>query len=198
MESPEALEAFLLWLGNNTASGARKYEEVRQRLILLFRCRGSQTPEELADETIDRTARIVTRPDFQFSGDSMAYFRGVARNVFLESLRHQRRLILEPISEMNFEPPAPNNREEDKERMAAGLEHCLDELPEGKRSLLLRYYQSEKGTKIDNRHHLAEEQGIGLNALRIQIFRLRNAVRLCVETYLRRAEMQSPGTTFHG
>jgi len=197
MESPEALEAFLLWLGNNSTSGARRYEEVRQKLILLFRCRGSQNPEELADETIDRTARIVIRPDFQFSGDPMAYIRGVARNVFLESLRHRRRLVQEPISEMNFEPPAPDNRGEEKERMAAGLESCLNELPEGKKSLLLRYYQNEKGAKIDSRHHLAEEMGIGLNALRIQIFRLRNAVRLCVETHLRNAEMQSPGTTFN-
>jgi hypothetical protein len=64
MESPEVMQAFLLWLGEDQSSGARRYEEIRRKLILLFRWRGCYTPEELADETIDRTARAVLKPDF--------------------------------------------------------------------------------------------------------------------------------------
>ena len=87
MESPEVMQAFLQWLGPDQSSGARRYEEIRRNLILLFRWRGCYIAEELADETIDRTARAVLKPGFQYQGDQVLYFRGVARNVFLEWLR---------------------------------------------------------------------------------------------------------------
>src|SRR5580658_8598634 len=125
MDSPEAFETFLRWLGRENAVGARKYEEVRQKLILLFRCRGCSNPEELADETIDRTARVVLTPDFKYVGDPVAYFRGVARNVFFEWMRKQRGFAQEPISELQSELPSAEFRTEDKETMAATLEHCL-------------------------------------------------------------------------
>ena len=95
MESPESMRAFLIWLGGDTASGARRYEEIRQRLILLFRYRGCHVAEELADETIDRTARAVLKTDFQFEGDLLAYFRGVARNIYLEWVRKEQRTRIE-------------------------------------------------------------------------------------------------------
>src|SRR5690348_618571 len=97
MESPAALDAFLAWLGQNEATGARKYEEVRQKLIVLFRCRGCSAAEDLADETIDRTARAVAKPGFSCPGDPILFFRGVARNVYLEWLRRERRNPQEPM-----------------------------------------------------------------------------------------------------
>ena len=106
MESLEVMQSFLLWLGEDQASGALKYEEIRQKLIRLFRYRGCHIPEELADETIDRTARAVLKPDFRYQGEPIAYFRGVARNVYFEWLRNERRLPSEPISETNGELPA--------------------------------------------------------------------------------------------
>src|SRR5215469_14583737 len=106
METPEVMQAFLLWLGEDEASGARKYEEIRRKLVLLFRYRRCYVPEELADETIDRTARAVLKPDFHYQGDQTLYFRAVARNVFLEWLRKERRLRTDPISETHIELPA--------------------------------------------------------------------------------------------
>jgi RNA polymerase sigma factor (sigma-70 family) len=180
MESPEVMQAFLLWLGEDQSSGARRYEEIRRKLILLFRWRGCYTPEELADETIDRTARAVLKPDFYYQGDQVLYFRAVARNVFLEWLRKERRLPTDPISEAHIELPGrPANSESDDLRQAC-LERCLNALPPPKKTLLVRYYRSDKRAKIDGRQLLAEELGIGLNALRIQVFRLRNSLRRCV------------------
>jgi len=181
MESTEVMQTLLLWLGEDEAAGAQKYEEIRQRLILLFRYRGCHTPEELADETIDRTARIVVKPDFSYQGEPIAYFRGVARNVYLEWLRKQRRLPTEPLSETNFEVPDSGTESGMGEDMHGCLERCLNALPNAKRSLLIRYYGSEKRDKIDGRQSLAAELGIGLNALRIQAFRLRSILRSCVE-----------------
>jgi hypothetical protein len=55
--------------------------------------------------------------------------------------------------------------------------------------LLIRYYRNDKRVKIDGRQLLAEELGIGLNALRIQVFRLRNAMRRCVEKCTAKGEI---------
>ena len=180
METPEVMRAFLLWLGEDEASGARKYEEIRRKLILLFRYRGCHIPEELADETIDRTARAILDPQFHYQGERIAYFRGVARNVYFEWLRKERRIPTEPISEANPDLAAPVDRSENDDLLHACLERCLNALPQEKKMLLIRYYRSEKKAKIDGRQLLAEELGIGLNALRIQVFRLRNAMRRCV------------------
>ncbi|MGA9673284.1 MAG: hypothetical protein WBQ94_29100 [Terracidiphilus sp.] len=195
MESTEVMQSFLLWLGEDESSGARRYEEIRRKLILLFRWRGCYIPEELADETIDRTARAVLKPDFQYQGDKVLYFRAVARNVFLEWLRKERRLPTDPISETHIELPAlPADPESDNLRQAC-LERCLNALPPAKRTLVIRYYRSDKREKIDGRQLLAEELGIGLNALRIQVFRLRNALRRCVENCVVKGEIQCPEET---
>jgi DNA-directed RNA polymerase specialized sigma24 family protein len=96
---------------------------------------------------------------------------------------------VDPISEVHPDLPSPEMPSEDKEIRSACLERCLDILPDAKRALLLRYYGSEKRAKIDGRQLLANEEGIGLNALRIQVFRLRNTVRECVENCLERNDM---------
>lgn len=189
MESPEVLEAVLLWLGKDAAAGARKYEEVRQKLIYIFRCRGCREAEELADETIDRTARNIAKPGFNYVGDPIAYFRGVAQNVHLEWLRRDQRFRQEPFSD-DLLPGRAAERDDDTEVLAHCLERCLDLLPGQKRELLLRYYRDVRRAKIDNRVQLAQEQGIGLNALRIQVFRLRSQVRQCVESCTTSGEME--------
>jgi DNA-directed RNA polymerase specialized sigma24 family protein len=189
MESSEALQAVLLWLGENQASGALRYEEIRKKLILLFRWRGCHIPEELADETIDRTAHALLGPDFRYQGDPIAYFRGVAHNVYREWLRKERRFPTEPISEGYLELPASPGDTEQNDLPPACLERCLNALLPAKRTLLIRYYRSDKRAKIDGRQVLAEELGIGLNALRIQVFRLRNGLRRCVENCIARGDI---------
>jgi DNA-directed RNA polymerase specialized sigma24 family protein len=188
MESPESMQAFLNWLGGDTASGARRYEEIRQRLILLFRYRGCHIAEELADETIDRTARAVLKPDFQFEGDCLAYFRGVARNVYLEWMRKEQRTRTEPIPESGLEAPAESTAAEIDGDPQFCLDQCLNRFPAARKILLIRYYQSDKRAKIDGRQILAQEMGIGLNALRIQVFRLRNSLRKCINGCMARRE----------
>lgn len=197
MESPEAFQAFLLWLGQDSASGARKYEEIRQRLILMFSCRACPNSEDLADVVIDRTAMAISKPGFTYIGDPVAYFLGVARNVYFEWERKQHKFVAEPVGDAYPEPKASDEHDDEAVALSSYLESCLNELPESKRDLLLRYYQSDKRAKINGRQLLAQREGIGLNALRIQIFRLRNVIRRCIEMRLRGAETQCLGTTSH-
>jgi DNA-directed RNA polymerase specialized sigma24 family protein len=189
MESREDLNRLLLWLGEDTTVGARKYEEVRGKLIFLFRSRGCSAPEELADETIDRTARAISRPGFSFEGRPIAYFRGVARNVHLESLRQNRRFIQEPIEWVAEQKVLPEDEDSNTEECSECLEKCLGKLPDEKRMLLLNYYEGERRSKIAGRQHLADVSGTGMNALRIQVHRLRKIVRSCVERCVRAYEM---------
>lgn len=192
MESVEVMQAFLLWLGEDEASGAREYLQIRQKLTLLFRYRGCYIPEELADETIDRTARAVLKPDFQYHGDPIAFFRGVARNVYLEWLRKEQRFRLEPISDADAVLGKLDDCHQPDDKLQACFNRCLNTLPREKKMLLIRYYQSEKRAKIDERQLLAEELGIGVNALRIQVFRLRSMLRKCVDGCRADRETQPP------
>jgi DNA-directed RNA polymerase specialized sigma24 family protein len=180
MENAEVMQAFLLWLGDDPSFGAQQYEEVRRKLILLFRWRGCYIPEELADETMDRTARAVLKPGFQYTGDKMLYFRAVARNVFLEWTRRERKMPKDSLSDTPFDLPASSPAQPAEDVRHECLEKCLQTLPASRRTLVIRYYRSDKREKIDERQLLAEEMGIGLNALRIQVFRTRNALRTCV------------------
>jgi DNA-directed RNA polymerase specialized sigma24 family protein len=180
MKTPADLGNLLLWLGPNSEAGAHRYIEVRQKLAALFRFRGSSAPDELADQTLDRTAQAILRPGFVFQGDPMAYLRGVARNVYLESLR-KNRVDGRDVSHEVDSVPQPALDNSGIEPLFQCLDRCLAMLDEEKRTLLLRYYQGERSAKIDGRLQLARERGMELNALRIQVFRLRNVVRRCVE-----------------
>jgi DNA-directed RNA polymerase specialized sigma24 family protein len=187
MEDPATLDALLVWLGQGQYDGATRYEEIRRRLIYLFTCRGCHTPEDLADETLDRTALAINKPGFQYQGDPVAYLHGVAQNILHEWLRKQRRFIQEPISGDVADKRSWRVEQSDREILSSCLENCLMKLQPEKRQVLLRYYQNDKGAKIRDRKDLAGE--VGSNALRIQLFRLRKQVRHCVERCVRQHEM---------
>jgi DNA-directed RNA polymerase specialized sigma24 family protein len=188
METPADLDNLLHWLGPDTSAGAQRYVEIRKRLVTLFECRGCDSPEELADETLDRTARAILKPGFMFDGNPMAYLRGVARNVWLESLRKFRTVSQESLPEFADMVAGKPDESAGKETLFDCLDRCLAQMAGDKRSLLLRYYQGEKSAKIDGRLQLAQERGLELNALRLQVFRMRNTVRLCVESCLSRTK----------
>jgi DNA-directed RNA polymerase specialized sigma24 family protein len=169
----EQFDRLLGWLDPDRESAGLKYECIRKRLIKIFVCRGSKTPEELADKTINRVARKLPEIQAGYVGNPAHYFCGVASNVFLESLKKERtpavRLAPLPVADQV------------DERDYACLEKCVDKLSDSEKDLVLAYYQHEKHAKIDHRKKLAEQLGIGMNALRIRACRIRAALQECVE-----------------
>jgi DNA-directed RNA polymerase specialized sigma24 family protein len=159
-------------------------------LIGLFEYRGCEDADELADETLDRTARAILKQGFTFEGNPIAYMRGVARNIYLESRRKNRAVSQELLPELGDIVAQAPSEAANTEPLFACLEDCLARLPDERRSLLLRYYQGQKSAKVDGRQQLAQEKGIELNALRIQVFRLRNVVRQCVNRCAKSREMK--------
>jgi DNA-directed RNA polymerase specialized sigma24 family protein len=169
----EQFDRLLGWLDPDRERAGLKYESIRKRLIKIFVCRGSKTPEELADKTINRTARKLPEIQAEYIGDPAHYFCGVASNVFLESLKKERT----SAARLPLQSTADHVDEGDY----ACLEKCVDKLSDSERNLVLAYYQHEKHAKIDHRKSLAEQLGIGMNALRIRACRIRAALQECVE-----------------
>jgi DNA-directed RNA polymerase specialized sigma24 family protein len=145
MQDPADLHHLLNWLGEDTTTGARQYIEVHRKLASLFALRGCESPEALADETLDRTARAILAPGFTFRGKPIAYLRGVARNVYLESLRRHRPISLGTLPEAAGLYSATASDE--VESLFECLDRCLAKLPGERRALLLRYYAGKNPAK---------------------------------------------------
>jgi RNA polymerase sigma factor (sigma-70 family) len=168
----ESFDTLLGWLHPDRELAAKKYEDIRRRLITIFTCRGCAEAEDLADETFDRVTRKVCEVAVDYVGDPALYFYGVARKVHLEYTRkRQATHTLAP-------PPEPDSEETEEEYGC--LERCMEGLTQDNRQLVLKYYQDERQMKIDHRRELAHQFGIGMNALRLRVFRIRAVLQKCV------------------
>src|SRR5262249_52037618 len=84
-----AFDGLLARLGPDRVVAADRYLEIRRNLVRLFEWRGCTTPEEYADETINRCAKKVG--DGEEIRDLSTYAVGVARMVFREMGRERLR-----------------------------------------------------------------------------------------------------------
>lgn len=175
----EAFDNFLVWLDPNRERAAKKYEEVRRRLIKIFTCRGCPEAEDLADETINRVIRKAQEMTDSYVGDPALYFYGVARNVHLEHVRKTSATL----------PLPPKDLPQQKEIESGCLEECMGLLPDEQREWVLEYYKDEKRAKIDHRKEMAFRLGIAPNALRIRMYRIRAGLQDCVVSCLRQASV---------
>ncbi|MGH9836664.1 MAG: RNA polymerase sigma factor [Blastocatellia bacterium] len=172
-----------------------KYELMRSKLIKFFRCRGSHTPHELADEVMNRLARRVDQGE-EIRRETLAeYFYGVAHNVLRESWRNPENIFSSIEALPPSEHPADNparladsiaDRQESERRLEC-LESCVGKLPPETHRLIISYYEEEKGAKIGNRQRLAAALGVPINALRIRVHRIRAKLEKCVTECLSRA-----------
>ena len=183
--TPDNFEELLLWLDPdpdgtgipNRDRGAEKYEKIRNRIIRIYRNRGWHRPEEIADETADRICRKVKRLRITYKGDPALYFYAVAKRVYLEFLRNY-------LKEENLTPPDPVDGDDDRELRHAWLEYCLKTLKPKSQELILRFYQGERGEKIENRKQLAAELGISGRALSLRALQIRKKLYACMQGYL--------------
>ena len=81
----EAFERLLSSLDARRDRAGEKYESVRRKLTEFFEARGSLSPADHADETINRVARKLE--EGENVQDLSRYFYGVARLLLKETLR---------------------------------------------------------------------------------------------------------------
>lgn len=165
-------ERFLDWLGPDAESAGKKYELIRGRLIMMFRARRCLFAEDLADTTFERVARKLADLTAEFTGDPARYFYGVAKKVYLE---YQHELMTKYRQTRCAVPKSV--ADEDLENLHKQLDDALSTLPKPDRELILLYYADSGRNKIDHRRDLARQLGMGQNALRLRVFRIRKVLK---------------------
>lgn len=176
-------------LGPDRDRAAERYEELRRGLTRFFEWRRSADPVSLVDEVMDRVARRLADGEEIRGAEPAGYFYGVARNVWRESVKRERRERT-AISEVRPDATAaarePDDVDRETERALACLEQCLGTLPVESRGVLLQYYQDRGIMRIERRRRLAEELAIAAGTLRIRMLRIRDRLETCVNTCVAR------------
>ena len=179
--SSPAFHELLRWLDVGADSKGETFLEMRRRLVAYFDRKNCSTPEELADETLNRVARRLEDTTGLETETPAKYCYTVARFVFLEYLRAQRG-ERQLRRDLRYTTANADDREskDTRERMLDCLEKCLGKLSSPHRELILRYYFGQGAVKIATRQALAAELHIATNALALRACRLRQALEACV------------------
>lgn len=157
-----------------------------RKLVRFFEWHCIDSPEQCADETIDRAARRID--EGERVDNLMGYLNGIAHYVLMEN---RKPTPLDPLpidlaDQRPFDPPAEDDEHEARLRC---LDACLEELPAEDRIVILGYYQEEKRAKINFRKQMADRLGVGLNALRIRAYRIRIRLEECLDKCLAQAHL---------
>jgi RNA polymerase sigma factor (sigma-70 family) len=177
----EMFDELLAWLNADREQAARKYEDIRGRLIRIFMHRGCTTAEDLADKVINQVARKVHEIRAYYVGDPALYFYGTARNIYSEYCKTLGNVV--PVTpEILSAPPVEEFDPSEPEHDC--LEKCLDGMTARNRELLLEYYSEKEAAKIERHKEMAERLGIAVNALRIRMCRLRASLKECMRECL--------------
>lgn len=174
-----AFDRLLAWLDEGTESGGERYLEMRSRLVEYFGRRDCSSPEDLADETLNRVARRLEETGLIDHGVPARYCYIVAKFVFLESLRRPRQMDL---ADRNGQAVAAQEVDEraESERAFTCLEQCLQSCSSADRALILDYYRTPNGSAREHRKQLAQRLGITANSLAIRACRIRSRLEECV------------------
>lgn len=157
-----------------------EYERLRRVLIKFFDWRGASSPDECADDCLDRLARRLSE-ELRVQ-DVRSFALGIARLVLLERRRQPMMSSIDLLPErVTAAAPAPAEREAP---LRDCFDRCLAALPAENRSLVIAYYEGQRDRKIANRQHLSASMGLSENALRSRVQRLRDRLETCVQTCL--------------
>lgn len=181
--SEEAFSRLLVWLDQGSNSEGRKYLEMRRRLVDYFDRKNCATPDDLADETLNRVARRLDEEGITETDVPARYCYTVARFVFMEYLRATNKEELLRNSLAQVRPTANQDGaagSSSAEHMLSCMEQCIDKLEPAKREIIIGYYNGSERVRIENRRTLAHRLGISTNALSIRACRIRDGLESCV------------------
>jgi len=183
--SESSFKRFLTWLDAGSGREGESYLQMHSRLVTYFDRKNCLSPDDLADETLNRVARRLEEEGEIESEAPAKYCYTVARYVFLESLRsnQDKHVSIDEAAEQGKRELAaadPTDEQELKERLLDCLEQCTAKLDPPSRDIIIRYYYGEERAKIENRRAMAESLGISMNALSIRACRIRDKLEDCV------------------
>lgn len=183
----EALEHLLSKLGSEREQAAEKYLKIHQKLVKLFDWRGCLEAEDLADETIDRVARLLAGGEEILSSDAYPLFRKAAEYIYLERLRNPgvNTVGIEDLSSEKRDVKDSKDLERgrgfegEEERRLDCMWKCLNSLPSTERDLIWEYEQKDSEMRGKERERFSESLGLSLGALRVRIHRIRTKLKQC-------------------
>jgi hypothetical protein len=156
---------------------------MRRRLVLYFQRKRCLTPDDLADEALNRVTRRLEEAGAITDVPPARYCYIVAKFVLLEHLRDPEvRGIRDVVyRERALDPVAAPIGPATQERLLACLDRCLGALGSDDRAMILDYYRHEPRTKIERRRQLAASLRLTANALAIRACRIRDKLQRCVD-----------------
>jgi DNA-directed RNA polymerase specialized sigma24 family protein len=165
--SDQVFAALFQLLEPNARSIEEGFQWCRFKLFKFFDWRNCDDAEDLADETIKRLITNVRAGHQILTDNPYSYVYGIAMNVCKEYWRRKKKnpVVIDIDGVADLTVPIVD---------ADCKRHCLEQLPKEKYELLIRYYLDP-----EEREALAREQQGTLNALRLQIYRIRSGLRDC-------------------
>lgn len=183
--SEPSFDLLLRTFDTDPERAALRYEEMRRKLARFFEWRGCASAEDHADEVFDRVARRLSE-GLQVLNIG-AYCYGIARLLLHEVSAHLDR---QRAGAVELARVAARPVESDAEMTC--LERCLDRFDPEARALILEYYEGERRDRQLHRREMADRLGIGANALRIRLHRIRRELEGCLQECLSAAETNGP------
>jgi DNA-directed RNA polymerase specialized sigma24 family protein len=183
-----AFSRLLEWLDDGVDSNGERYLDMRRRLASYFDRRNRLSPDELADETLNRIARTLEEAGVITIKPPARYCYVVARFVLLEDVRQRENTPI-PLDEPRSTDALTGlgaRLQEPQEALALRelrlecLERCLQRLKPAQRELIVEYYRDSRRQKIERRRDMAQRLGITMNALGIRACRIRDTLEACV------------------
>ena len=157
-------------------TAAIDFTKLRDSLVRFFQIKGDSSPEEAADETLDRVA--VKLGEAVLIENLTNYSFGVARLVFLENLRktEKSKKALENYRAKNER----QNTDEETDDFSP-LRECFESLADNEKKILRAYFADLPHAELDKeRRKLTALLDVSLNNLRLKVFRLRRRLEDCV------------------
>jgi RNA polymerase sigma factor (sigma-70 family) len=168
----EQVDLLLGSLEPHLPDSVQRYKHLRLNLVKYFAWKRCDDPEELADEVISRVIKKLSTGEEIYSENPYTYIYGIAKNVFREYLRS-----LENERDLSETLLVQHSRQEQIEDCRR---NCLLKLSPEKLEILQEYYLSTEGREAQ-----AQEAHISLNALRLQVHRIRQELRACQKDCLK-------------
>jgi DNA-directed RNA polymerase specialized sigma24 family protein len=171
-KNQQAFEALLLRLEPGFSDPEKRYKQLRSKMIKFFGWKRCEDPDGLADETIGRVVKNLNAGEEIRADKPYSYIYAIAKHVFMEYIREKKKREI-IISD------SPDHFQNYSEGSQGCRTQCLQNLSKGKLSLLEQYYMDEEAKEI-----LAQHLNISLNALRLQVHRIKQELRVCEEECL--------------
>ena len=138
-----AFDKLLAALSEDRDQAGEKYLLLSKNLLRYFEVRGIAGAETAADEVINRLAKKLESVGQLENVNT--YALGIARLVTLELRKSPEQKTSNELPEIVADPA--EEKEPERADELACLDECLGKIPDGKKEIIIGYYQGERREK---------------------------------------------------